>query len=229
MRRIGIMLGIAAVIAATGLTQPAFAKDADEKLEVKLTDATAVLHELLTSPDRGVPQDLLKKCRCIAVLPHVLKGAFVYGARFGSGVMSCRNAGGAWSPPSFVGLTGGSVGPQIGAETSDLVLFFMSERGARSLMTGSKFTLGGAGSVAAGPMGRTGEASTDLKLDAEIYTYAKAKGLFAGLSISGARLAADKKSNAEYYGRSVTVKQLLFDQNAPKSPDGMDQFRKSLP
>jgi lipid-binding SYLF domain-containing protein len=143
--------------------------------------------------------------------------------------MSCRDAGGAWSPVCFVGLTGGSVGFQIGAETSDLVLFFMNERGARSLMTGSKFTLGGQASVAAGPLGRSGEASTDLKLDAEIYTYAKSKGLFAGLSIAGARLAADKKANAQFYGRPVTVKALLFDRKAPRAPEAAETFRKALP
>ena len=229
MRRWGMVLGIVAVIAATGVMRPVFAAEADAKLDQRLTDAGTVFHELLTTPDRGVPQELLEKCKCVAVLPHVVKGALVYGARFGSGVISCRNTLGQWSPPSFVNLKGGSVGPQIGAESSDLVLFFMNERGARSLMTSSKFTLGGSASVAAGPLGRTGEASTDLKLNAEIYTYAKAKGLFAGLSISGARLAADKTSNARYYGKPVTVKQLLFDHNAPAVAGGMDAFRKSLP
>jgi lipid-binding SYLF domain-containing protein len=110
-----------------------------------------------------------------------------------------------------------------------LVLFFMSERGASSLMTSSKITLGGKASVAAGPFGRSGEASTDLKLDAEIYTYAKSKGLFAGLSIEGARLAADKKSNAQYYGQPVTVKQLLFEHWAPRVPEEAEAFRMALP
>jgi lipid-binding SYLF domain-containing protein len=205
-------------VAALGLAVPAFAAKTEEKLDQKLIDATAVYKELLAEPDRGVPQALLEKCDCITIIPHVIKGAFVYGARYGTGVMTCRNSDRKWSPPSFVSLTGGSVGFQIGAETSDLVLFFMTERGARSLMTSSKVTLGGEASVAAGPVGRSGEASTDLKLDAEIYSYAKSKGLFAGLSIAGARLAADKDANALYYGQRVSVKQLLFDQNAPKLP-----------
>jgi lipid-binding SYLF domain-containing protein len=229
MNRLSGSIVGAAVIAAIGLTSPAFAADPDTKLDQKLKDATAVYHELLSTPDRGVPEALLKKCRCIAVIPHVLKGAFVYGARYGTGVMSCRNAEGKWSPPCFVGITGGSWGLQIGGESSDLVLFFMSERGARSLMTSSKITLGGKASVAAGPFGRSGEASTDLKLDAEIYTYAKSKGLFAGLSIEGARLAADRKSNAQYYGRSVSVKQLLFEHWAPRVPEEAAEFRKALP
>ena len=229
MNRLWGSIGFVAMIAAIGLASPAFAADTDAKLDQKLKDATAVYHELLSAPDRGVPEALLKRCQAIAVIPHVLKGAFVYGARFGSGVMSCRNAGGKWSPPCFVSLAGGSVGFQIGAETSDLVVFFMTERGARSLMTSSKFTLGGQASVAAGPFGRSGEASTDLKLDAEIYTYAKSKGLFAGLSIAGARLAEDKKANAQYYGHPVSVKQLLFEQKAPAAPAEAEAFRQALP
>ena len=229
MNRFGVSIGAAAVIAAIGMMSPAFAVDTDAKLDQKFTDATAVYHELLSTPDRGVPEALLKKCQCIAVIPHVLKGAFVYGARFGTGVMSCRNAEGRWSPPSFVRLYGGSWGLQIGGESSDLVLFFMTERGARSLMTSSKITLGGQASIAAGPFGRSGEASTDLKLNAEIYTYAKSKGLFAGLSIAGARFAADKKANAEYYGQAVSVKQLLFEQRAPRGSEESEAFRKTLP
>jgi lipid-binding SYLF domain-containing protein len=229
MNRLASSIGLVAAVAAFGLASTVFAADTDTKLDQKLTDATAVYHELLSTPDRGVPEALLKDCRCIAVIPHVLKGAIVYGARYGTGVMSCRNAEGKWSPPSFVGITGGSWGPQIGGESSDLVLFFMTERGARSLMTSSKITLGGKASVAAGPFGRSGEASTDLKLNAEIYTYAKSKGLFAGLSIEGARLAADKKANAQYYGRPVSLKQLLFEQSAPKVPEEAETFRKALP
>jgi lipid-binding SYLF domain-containing protein len=229
MIRFGGSIGIAALVAAIGLTVPAFAADTIPKLDQRLTDATAVYHELLATPDRGAPEALLKQCRCIAVIPHVVKGAFMFGARFGSGAMSCRNQEGTWSPPSFVSITGGSWGLQIGGEASDLVLFFMSERGARSLMTSSKITLGGNVSVAAGPVGRSGEASTDLKLKAEIYSYAKAKGLFAGLSLEGARLAADKKSNALYYGQPVSVNQLLFEQTAPRVPDGAEAFRKVLP
>ena len=229
MNRLSGSIGLVAVIAAIGLASPAFTADSDTKLDQKLKDATAVYHELLSTPDRGLPEALLKKCQCIAVIPHVLKGAFVYGARFGTGVMSCRGAEGGWSPPCFVRLYGGSWGLQIGGESSDLVLFFMSERGARSLMTSSKITLGGQASVAAGPFGRSGEASTDLKLNAEIYTYAKSKGLFAGLSFAGARLAADQESNARYYGQPVSVKQLLFEHKAPRGPEEAEAFRKTLP
>lgn len=200
----------------------------DAQLDQRLRDAIAVYRELLASPDRGVPEALLRDCKCIAVIPHVIKGAMVYGARHGTGVMSCRGADG-WSPPSFVSLTGGSWGLQIGGESSDLVLFFMNERGARSLMTSSQVTLGGKASVAAGPVGRTGEASTDLKLDAEVYTYAKTKGLFAGLSVEGARLSNDKRANTRYYGRNVTGKQLLFEHRAIRVPAEAQEFRAALP
>ena len=217
------------LLVITGLCGPAVAAETDAKLDQRLEDATAVYRELLATPDRGVPEALLRDCRCIAVIPHVLKGAMVFGARHGTGVMSCRAARGNWSPPSFVSLTGGSWGLQFGGESSDLVLFFMSERGARSLMNGSKLTLGGKASVAAGPVGRTGEASTDLKLDAEIYTYAKSKGLFAGLSVEGARLAPDQKANTAFYGREVSARQLLFENQAPRVPREAQAFCKALP
>lgn len=223
---------LAAVLGLAGLALPAFAAseaEKAEKLDQKLIDAKAVFQELLATPDRGVPEALLERSRCIAVIPHVVKGALGYGARYGTGVMSCRNEQGEWSPPSFVRIGGGSVGLQIGAESSDLVLFFMTERGAHSLMTGSKITLGGKASVAAGPLGRSGEASTDLKLDAEIYTYAKSKGLFAGLSIEGARLSANQEANARYYGKPVTVDQLLFGHDAPPVPAEAEAFRSALP
>jgi lipid-binding SYLF domain-containing protein len=147
----------------------------------------------------------------------VIKGAIGLGFRMGQGVMTCRNAKGAWSPPSFLRLTGGSVGFQLGAQGTDVVLFFMTDHGSRSLLD-SKFTLGGTASVAAGPLGRSAEAGTDLKLDAEIYSYARSKGLFAGLSLEGARLAPDDKSNEKFYGQKVDPKALLFEHKAPKMP-----------
>ena len=217
-----------ALIAVCGLAAPALAAPTKAELEDRLQNSTAVLKELLAAPDRGVPEALQKDCQCIAVIPHVVKGAFVYGARHGNGVMSCRDGSG-WTAPAFLTLTGGSWGLQAGAESSDLVVFFMNERGARSLITGSQVTLGGKASVAAGPLGRSGEASTDLKLNAEMYTYAKSKGLFAGMSIEGARLGADDKANNLFYGSGVTAKQLLFEHPTLAVPDRAREFRQSLP
>jgi lipid-binding SYLF domain-containing protein len=162
------------------------------------------------------------------VIPGVIKGAIGWGARFGLGAISCRSGNGTWSRPSFLRLTGGSFGFQIGGEKSDIVLFFMTERGARSMLE-SKFTLGGNASIAAGPAGRSGEASTDIKLGAEIYSYAKSRGLFAGLSLEGARLAPDEKANARYYGTGVTAKTLLFEHESTKVPASAEGFRKALP
>lgn len=215
-------------IVVLGVSAPAFAREPDAKLEQRLRDASAVYHELMSSPDRAVPEALRRDCQCIAVFPHVIKGAIVFGARHGTGVMSCRH-GNDWSPPCFVSLTGGSWGFQFGGESSDLVVFFMSERGARSLMTSSQITLGGKASVAAGPVGRTGEASTDLKLDAEVYTYAKSKGLFAGLSLEGARLSADAGANRRFYERDLTAKQILFEEHPLPASDAARQFRTTLP
>ena len=217
-----VLLG---VIAANA---PVNAED-NAELAKRLTDAKAAYQELLSSKDNEVPQALLKNARCIAVIPHVVNGAFIYGARGGHGVMTCRDANGAWSAPSFVSLKGGSVGPQIGASTTDIVMFFMTEKGAQSLMTSSKFTLGGEASVAAGPFGRHGEAATDLKLNAEIYSYAKSKGLYAGLAVDGTRLAAEDDDNATFYGKKVTVKQLLFDHNSPSMPTEAYDFLHALP
>ncbi len=220
----GILMCAAIATAATAMASST--KDTG-KQEKKLTDATAVYRELVTMPDRGVPKELLENCKCVAVLPGVLKAALGYGARRGSGVMSCRTQKG-WSAPAFVSITGGSVGLQLGAESTDLVLFFMTDRGARSLVSGSRITLGGKASVAAGPFGRSGEVATNLELKSEIYSYARSKGLFAGLSFEGARLAPNSKDNMNYYGRGVTYKQLLFGDGPPSMPVEAAEFRKAL-
>jgi lipid-binding SYLF domain-containing protein len=211
-------------------TGTAFASDKEDAAHgaKKLTEATAVYHELIAAPDRAVPKELLENCKCIAVLPSVLKAAIGYGARHGSGVMICRTASG-WSDPAFVNITGGSFGMQLGAESTDLVLFFMNDRGARSLVNGTRLTLGGKASVAAGPFGRSGEAATNLELKSEIYSYARTKGLFAGLSIEGARLAPNAEDNVSYYGRGVTYKQLLFGPLPATTPAEAETFRKALP
>ena len=194
----------------------------------KVTEATAVYHELVTVPDKSVPKELLEHCKCVAVLPGVIKAAIGYGARHGSGVMACRTESG-WSAPAFVNVSGGSFGLQLGAESTDLVLFFMTYRGARSLMNGSRITLGGKASVAAGPFGRSGEVATNLELKSEIYSYARSKGLFAGLSIEGARLGPNAQDITDYYGPGVTYKKLLFGGGPATIPAEAETFRKTLP
>ncbi len=225
--------GIAALtaLALIALVPPARAANDKAGLDKKLQDAATVYQELVSgTPDRGVPQALLAKAKCIAVIPHVYKGAIGWGARFGHGVMTCRNDKGEWSPPTFVKLTGLSGGAQIGFQSTDLVLFFLNENGAKSLMNSkAKISLGGQAGVAAGPLGRSAEANTDLKLNAEIYSYAKSKGLFAGVSLEGARLAADNDDNAALYGRPVTVQELLFGNGVANLPESVQAFLRVLP
>ncbi len=200
----------------------------ESKFDRKLEVAGEVYLELMGAPDRKVPQRLLENAICIAVIPNVYKGAFGWGGRHGNGVTSCRNADGVWSPPSFTEISGGSFGLQIGGEAVDLVLFFMNERGVLSLL-GSKFTLGGDASVAAGPVGRTAEAGTDIKLKAEIYSYARSRGLFAGLSLEGSRLAPDNKANRKYYQQTVDAESILFDHRVPRRPASASRFTALLP
>lgn len=218
---------LVAAIAVAPLAASSHAAD-DAKLTRKVEVAKEVYQELIDTPDRQIPDALLQRCKCVAVIPGVIKGAIGFGFRMGQGVMTCRKDKGAWSPPSFLRLTGGSFGFQLGAQGTDVVLFFMTDHGSRSLLD-SKFTLGGTASVAAGPVGRSAEAGTDLKLDAEIYSYARSKGLFAGLALEGARLSPDGKANARYYGKKVTAKDLLFEHKSPGLPEGAEAFLKVLP
>ncbi|HEY6194856.1 MAG TPA: lipid-binding SYLF domain-containing protein [Candidatus Eisenbacteria bacterium] len=227
MRRLatGTALAMLLVMPRTSAADPS---EEAAKQGKKISEAIAVYHELITTPDKEVPKQLLERCKCVAVLPGVLKAALGYGARHGSGVMACRTANG-WSAPAFVNLSGGSVGFQLGAESTDLVLFFMTDRGARSLVNGSRITLGGKASVAAGPFGRSGEADTNLELKSEIYSYARSKGLFAGFSIEGARLAPNPTDIENYYGKGVTYKQLLFGSGPPAKPAEAAAFATTLP
>ena len=231
--KISLFIGI--LFLATGLGfETAYAKDKDKEEEKASKEVEHLDHaretylELLNIPDHQVPQNLLARAKCVAVFPGVVKGALGWGGRFGHGVMSCRDAEGHWSPPSFITMEGGSVGFQIGVEKDAIVLFFMTEDGARSLVK-SKFTLGGKGSVAAGPLGRTAEASTDVQLNAEIYSYAKSKGLFAGISLEGARLASDNDSNTRFYGSKVNPEVILFQQKTPTMPPASSRFVEVLP
>jgi lipid-binding SYLF domain-containing protein len=192
-----------------------------------LSDAGAAFRELLKVSDAEVPERLLEDCRCIAVFPGVVKGALGWGARRGHGVISCRDAGGTWSAPLFMTLTGGSFGLQIGVEKSAHVLFVMNERSARALVR-NEFTLGARGGVAAGPLGRSAEGSTDIKLDAEIYSYARSKGLFAGISLEGARVNTDRKAALRFYGRAVTPDEVLFERTAA-APGAARSFLEALP
>jgi len=185
----------------------------DIKDQVQQSEKAAqVFKEIMDAPDKGIPTELLESASCVAVFPNVLKAGFVVGGRGGRGVASCRIAGG-WSAPAFFNLGGGSFGLQIGAESTDFVLLVMNEKGMNSLLS-DQFELGGDASVAAGPVGRQAGASTDLKLNAEILSYSRSKGLFAGLELKGVVIKPDKDDMREIYGGNLTAKEVLNGKKA---------------
>lgn len=198
----------AAVALVLGLTVPAVASGQEaEELAERARNAAQVLQEMSGAPDDGVPDWLLERAHCVAVLPKVVKAGFIVAGRHGKGLVSCREGGG-WSRPSFVSITGGSFGLQIGAEATDFILVFTRE-GARETLSSDGFTLGADASVAAGPVGRTAEAATDVELDSEIYAYSRSRGAFAGVSIEGSELADDDDANRAVYGEGTTSAELL--------------------
>jgi SH3 domain-containing YSC84-like protein 1 len=227
-KHVAVMTTLSFALAMAVMAPVTLAKEeAKEDKEAKrLEDARASFVEL--TKVKEIPQSLLQNARCIAVYPEVVKGAIGWGGRHGKGVMSCKMADGTWGPPIFLTLTGGSFGLQIGVEKTELVLFFMNDNGAKSLLE-SEFTLGGKGSVAAGPVGRSAEADTDLKLNAEIYSYAKSKGAFAGLSLEGAKMGTDNDALHRFYGPSANSKAVLLEGKAPSHPAPASRFTEVLP
>jgi len=189
------------------LTSIGWAATDREATNDRLDHAGRVLHEIMAAPDKGIPEEVLEHAKCIAVVPHMIKGGFVFGAENGRGVATCRSANG-WSAPMFFAITGGSWGLQIGMEGVDLVMIIQNERGMRQLLS-SKFSLGADASAAAGPVGRHASANTDWKLDAEILTYSRAKGAFAGLTLNGASIRHDEDSTKAIYGRNVSNRRIL--------------------
>src|SRR5678815_3144198 len=182
---------------------------ADNEPVQRLGAAAAVFSEIMAGPDKGIPQDLLEKAHCIVIVPDLKTAAFVFGGKYGKGYLSCRNQSGAgWSAPGTVRIEGGSVGFQIGGSSTDLIMLVMNARGADKLLS-SKFTLGGEGSVAAGPVGRTATAQTDAQMHAEILSWSRSQGLFAGLALEGATLRQSLDDNAKLYGRRLENKEIV--------------------
>ena len=169
----------------------------------RLDDATTVIREVMDTPDKGIPQDLLDKSECVVIVPGLKKGAFIIGGKYGKGFLSCRKAGAGWSAPGAIRVEGGSFGLQIGGSETDVVLLVMNQGGVKKLLS-SKFTLGADASAAAGPVGRTSSAATDAQMHAEILTYSRARGLFAGISLEGATLRPDDDANKDLYGRQLS-------------------------
>lgn len=191
-----------------------------DKILARLDDSSKILNELLGAPDNGIPDDVFKSAKCVAVVPSMVKGGFVFGAEHGRGVATCRTARG-WSAPAPFVITGGSWGAQIGAQAVDLVMLIMNEKGMNDLLS-SKFKLGANGSVAAGPVGRDASASTDWKMKAEVLTYSRTRGLFAGLTLDGAVIKQDDDSTKGLYGHGAAFRQILMGKVPP--PPGAETF-----
>jgi SH3 domain-containing YSC84-like protein 1 len=201
-----------------------FAGDDDTKAADRVRAAADVLNDIQGAPDKGIPEEVLASAECVAVVPSMLKAGFIVGAKYGRGLASCRTAKG-WSAPAFFMLSGGSFGFQIGGQAVDLVMLIMNQNGMRHLLS-SKFALGADASVAAGPVGRHAEGNTDWKMRAEVLTYSRARGLFAGISLNGAVIKQDKSTTRDFYGRMVPFRTSLT--GGIDAPVGANAFLTSL-
>jgi lipid-binding SYLF domain-containing protein len=201
------MKKIMALVAVLSLTSIGWADSNREATVDRMDHAGRVLQEIMAAPDKGIPEEVLDHAKCIAVVPHMIKGGFIFGAENGRGVATCRTAKG-WSAPSFFAITGGSWGLQIGVEGVDLVMIIQDQRGMQHLIN-SNFQLGGDASAAAGPVGRHASANTDWKLNTEVLTYSRAKGAFAGLTLTGAAIRHDDDSTEAIYGHNISTSRIL--------------------
>ena len=202
------MKRIMLLLAMLGLGTVCWAGTAREDATGRLENATDVLHAIMGAPDSGIPEEVLEQAKCVAVVPHMVKGGFIFGGKHGKGVATCRTANG-WSAPAFITISGGSWGLQIGIEGVDLVMIIQNEKGMQKMLD-SNFKIGADASAAAGPVGRHASAGTDWKLDTEVLTYSRAKGAFAGLTLEGASIRQDNDSRQAIYGRKVTTRALLL-------------------
>ena len=213
-------------IAFALLTMTTLTAQAGEEENKRAENAVRVLKEIMMAPDSAIPKDLLQKAHAIAVIPDVVKAGLVVGGRHGDGLISVKTRDGTWSNPSFIGLTGGSIGFQAGVSSTDVILVFRTQRGVDSIVHG-KFTLGADASVAAGPVGRDAHAATDAQLHAEIYSYSRARGLFAGAALDGSAITIDNGANQAVYGEGVTARR-IFEGGVTGVPNPVVDFRDRL-
>jgi len=219
MKKLVVMCGLSLIASS------AFAALSRDEVK-RLSDAGAILTELRHAPDKGIPEELWSKAECVVVIPSMKKAAFVVGAEYGSGVMSCRTRNG-WSAPVFMQLAKGSWGLQIGAESTDLVLLVMNRRGLDKLLA-DKVSLGADASVAAGPVGRTGAAATDAQLTTEMLSYSRSQGVFAGIDLSGGVLRPDKEADARAYGTHVSARDIAVENHRVIAPEQATPFLNAL-
>jgi SH3 domain-containing YSC84-like protein 1 len=202
----------------------ALAGSAREDSVARLQSSVDVVNAIMATPDKGIPEEVLNDAKCIVVVPNMIKGGFVFGGKHGRGVASCRTAEG-WSAPAFVSVGGGSAGFQIGLEGVDLVMLVMNDKGLQHLLS-SKFELTGEGSVAAGPVGRHASAGTDWKMNTEVLTYSRSKGVFAGLTLEGAVVEQDNDSTGAIYGKQMEFRNILSGKVA--TPKSAEPFLKAI-
>lgn len=215
---------IAVVCLCLMATCSGFAKSSREDLQSRIDSAQSVLKEIMDASDKSIPMDILEDATCVGIVPGMKKGAFVWGVQYGQGVVTCRTGHG-WSAPVFIRMEGGSFGFQIGGQSTDLVLVAVNDRGFQDLLK-SKFKIGGDASAAAGPVGRSGQASTDWKLNAELLSYSRNKGVFAGISLDGTSVSQNKEDTELYYGAPHTFESILKG-NVPV-PAGAVPFVRSV-
>jgi SH3 domain-containing YSC84-like protein 1 len=203
------------VLCIAGLTTPAFCASDVEKLDSRIDSARSVIDEIMSTPDKGVPEGIAKNAVCIGVIPGVIKGAFIFGAEYGQGVVTCRTGHG-WSGPVFIRLAGGSFGLQIGGQGTDLILVATNDKGFQDLLK-SKFKIGGDASAAAGPVGRDAQAATDISMRAELLTWSRSKGLFAGIDLNGVSISQNTEDTETLYGGPHRFESILRG-NVPPPP-----------
>ncbi|HET7105138.1 MAG TPA: lipid-binding SYLF domain-containing protein [Terracidiphilus sp.] len=215
---------VASVCVCFLLTCTAYAASSRETLQARIDAAKTVLDQIMTAQDNSIPLNILQSATCVAVVPGMLKGAFVFGGQYGQGVVTCRTGHG-WSAPVFIRMAGGSFGFQIGGQSTDLVLVAVNDRGFQDLLK-SKFKIGGDASAAAGPVGRAGQASTDWKMNAELLSYSRNKGLFAGIDLDGTSVSQNMEDTNTYYGSPHTFDSILKGQ--VPVPSGAVLFVRSV-
>lgn len=217
MKRI---LSFCLVIALVSLLAPPLLAGTGKDAQERLDNSVAVFSEILNIPEKGIPPSLVKDAKGIIIIPHMIKAGFIVGANRGKGIVIHRLPGGGWSDPAFVTITGGSIGFQIGGQATDLIMIVRSERGFQALLE-DNFKFGANASIAAGPVGRDAAAATDAKLKADILSYSRSKGLFAGISLDGAGLTQDRDANQDFYGKKRDIKAIVGTQSKPYPAPGL--------
>jgi lipid-binding SYLF domain-containing protein len=215
---------IASICLCFMLSSAAYAAPKRDDLQVRLDSAKLVLEQIMSAQDKSIPMNILEQATCVAVVPGMVKGAFVFGGQYGQGVVTCRTGHG-WSAPIFIRMAGGSFGFQIGGQSTDLVLVAVNERGFQDLLK-SKFKIGGDASAAAGPVGRSGQAATDWKLSAELLSYSRNKGLFAGIDLDGTSVSQNSEDTEIYYGQAYSPETVL--KGEVEVPPGAVPFVRSV-